>query len=721
MNRHAASVSLQRMVAKLLVWIAIVAAASPGSAQEEAITPIATCQQMVVENFEELPLGLTHIHGVVTWISVTRSGCIIQDDSAGLFVNLKLAERSDVLRAEADTIEALRVGQMVDVVGHLSTGGFSPQIIPQELQSVDAIALPAPRPFDPALFFSGAGDCQRMVVEGILEWSETTAEEQILHLAFEGRRFTVTLPRAEAVETAAWIDAVMEVTGVATAVFNTRGELLAPRLRALKGTDLRLLVPPPSQPWDAPFLPLNAVARFRPQPQTGHRIRTRGTVTLSVPGSHLYVQQGLSGLRVETLSCQAFSLGDEVEVSGFVAAASPVAEIIAADVKKLHAGKPIPAVRVTPRKVLQINGEAAYRGQLAKPGDFHGALIQFPATVLDVSATSRGGEVLLEAGEIGATLLCEPSAFQRVKNVLPGSDVLVAGIVTAVEGRDSRPLFLGEPRPTDRVELLLPTVADLVVLRPPSWWTPQRLGLALGAVGLAAVIASGWVVGLRSQVRRQLAVIEAGIQESASAEERHRIAREFHDTLEQDLAGIVLQLDAAAHRFSGTKAADVLEEQRRHLARVRSETHDFLWDLRDPYRQSGPFVMAVQSQIEALQTITDVPLIVEADDEFPALSPFVQHHLLRVVREAVANAIRHAEAGEIRVCLEGDDSHLILSIRDNGRGFATHDDPLPAGHFGLRGIRERVRRIGGTVAFETPPSAGTCVTVSVPRGSMKEG
>ena len=250
-----------------------------------------------------------------------------------------------------------------------------------------------------------------------------------------------------------------------------------------------------------------------------------------------------------------------------------------------------------------------------------------------------------------------------------------------------------------------------------AWDVYQATGsmpAALAAVAMVAGIASVWVMLLRRQVTRQLAVIEKKLQAEAATEERHRIAREFHDTLEQDLAGISLRLDAAAHRAADERSRHVLEEQRGLLARLQSETHDFLWDLRDPARHDGSLLESLAAQVAYLRSLTTVPIRFDSAGDLPRVPSLVQYQLLRVMREAVNNALKHADAAAIEVRVASGPDGLCLTVTDDGIGFDVAVRELLDGHFGIRGIRERARRIGATTAIESHSGRGTHVTIVVP-------
>jgi signal transduction histidine kinase len=191
----------------------------------------------------------------------------------------------------------------------------------------------------------------------------------------------------------------------------------------------------------------------------------------------------------------------------------------------------------------------------------------------------------------------------------------------------------------------------------------------LGVVAVMAALATVWAMALRRQVRRQLSIIEAQLQDEAATEERRRIAREFHDTLEQDLAGVAMRLDVAAERAGDEASRTVLESQRGFVERLRADAHDFLWDLRDPTRHDGSLVESLAEQVNAVQSSGRVAIQFRSCGFAKNVSPFVQHHLLRIVREAVTNAARHGKAKRIDIDLEGLSDTVVVSVKDDGEGF----------------------------------------------------
>jgi signal transduction histidine kinase len=340
--------------------------------------------------------------------------------------------------------------------------------------------------------------------------------------------------------------------------------------------------------------------------------------------------------------------------------------------------------------------------------------VTFPATVVDVHSSRVGGEVLLMAEGMGLSAVADLLTFTSLRTLPPGARVHVTGIIQPEIAANADPTAAQRGLADSRMQILLRSAADLRVVELPSWWTRRRLMLGLGAVATFAAASLLWILLLRRQVSRQLATIERKLQSEVATEERRRIAREFHDTLEQDLAGIELQMDAAADTTHDLQCRVVLEKQRGLLARLRQETHDFLWDLRDPARLDGAIVESLAAQTAYLQSGTSVPLRLLADERVGLVPAAVQFHLLRIVREAIHNAVRHGDPSEVSVGVRAEGADIVVEVVDDGHGFNPSAKQHLAGHFGLRGMSERAERIGARLAITSRPETGTRVRVSVP-------
>jgi signal transduction histidine kinase len=653
------------------------------------------------------------VRGVVTWRH--GAGMIVQDDSAGIWIEVTDAQRAGLWQGDGDPPADIREGTEVEIDGWSNRGGYAPNILPVRMRALGDKPQPPPRPYDRERFFQGVDDCLRVTVRGVVQGFRDDGDRWLLLLTEGTRRFTVAIEKQCLTEPPeAYVDAVVACVGVATAQFNTRGQFLSPRLNVTAGADLTVERPPDSPPFDSPRISLRALAGYQPQLADGHRLCTRGIVTHAVPGRFLYLQEDCLGVRVETTSQERYEPGDVVEVAGFVDGVGYVASLVEAVVRKVnHDTSPAP-IPIQPAAIAQINAVAAARFTLAEPGDYYGCLVTFSARVVDVQTTNGGGEVLLVAGNTGVAALANSLVFAGLRRLEPGSEVTVTGIVQPELMADNDLMRDWQSSNGLRMQILLRSAADIVVVRAPSWWKPHRLAAALAAVAGLAFVAVGWGVLLRRQVGRQLSLIESQLQTEAAAEERRRIAHEFHDTLEQDLAGIALRMDAAAGRAKDDHSRVELEQQRALLARLRSETHDFLWDLRDPQRNDGSLHASLAAQVAYQRSLMNVPITLHVDGDIPTrVAPLVQYQLLRIAREAVSNAIKYAEPSRIDLRVRGGTAGLDLEVADDGIGFDVMARESLEGHFGIRGMRERARRMGATIAIDSRPGAGTAVRVRV--------
>ena len=212
---------------------------------------------------------------------------------------------------------------------------------------------------------------------------------------------------------------------------------------------------------------------------------------------------------------------------------------------------------------------------------------------------------------------------------------------------------------------------------------------------------------------RQLAEYAAQVEELTIAAERQRLARELHDILSQGLAGLVLQLEAIkAHHEAGRveRTGEIIDQS---LARARStlaDSRSAIDDLRSiPASLSEAVLTKTERFTQATGIHCDLSLAL-GDRVVPREN---SDHLLRVLNEAMANITRHAGANQVWVRLEIKNNHLELEVRDDGSGFDPEKVDSP-GHYGLLGMRERARLMGGHLEIESAPGHGTRLRLIAP-------
>ncbi len=231
----------------------------------------------------------------------------------------------------------------------------------------------------------------------------------------------------------------------------------------------------------------------------------------------------------------------------------------------------------------------------------------------------------------------------------------------------------------------------------------------LGALTLAGLLYGARVRHLTRQLHATMLVRQM---------ERERIARGMHDTLLQSMQGLILRIHGVAERLAGhgreqQLLADILDqadhamnEGRRHVMNLRTATE---------------LAIGLEHALDALAATavmeggTGAAFSQQVHGTVRTLEANAAEELFYLLREAVLNAFRHANAGRIKVSWRYQRSRLLIEVRDNGTGMASavlvQGRP---GHFGLSGMRERARRLGARLLIESAPGEGTVVQLSVP-------
>ncbi|MGI8331951.1 sensor histidine kinase [Actinomadura scrupuli] len=201
------------------------------------------------------------------------------------------------------------------------------------------------------------------------------------------------------------------------------------------------------------------------------------------------------------------------------------------------------------------------------------------------------------------------------------------------------------------------------------------------------------------------------------AEERERMAREIHDTLAQGLAGVITQVQAAK------QARDRPADQERHLDTAAQLARDSLSEARRSVRALAPEPLENSRLPDALADVaagwsatSGIVAEITTTGNARPLHPEVEVTLLRAAQEALANVAKHAGATRVGLTLSYMEDVVTLDVRDDGGGFApalarTGDGD---GGYGLTAMRQRVRRLAGTLEIESEPGGGTAVCASVP-------
>jgi len=630
---------------------------------------------------EQAALGYpVRVRGVIT-MDAPAPDFIIQDASAGIFVEGNISPRYPHV-----------LGQFVEIEGVTGPGKFAPVIRETKLRVLGHRALPKATLFPFSQLANGQQDSQWAQVRGIVRsaavdqtsWREPTLALQV---ASEGGEFSVRVPIDHEQDFSSWVDSEVLIEGVCGSLYNADRQLTGILFYVPRLSFIKIEAP-------AKEVPVSALLRFSPGMGARHRVRLRGVVEYQHVGSDLFLQIQGKGLRVLTPQSTPLAVGDLVDVLGFPAMGGTAPILENAVFHRLgHRKEPDP-------EKMDLN----------KPWEqFDSALVTTDAKLLSRQAQPDGIRLMLQSGEVlfDATL---PPGFSGDSAIPLNSEVRVTGICLVRSG--------GLWRVPESLGMLLRSPHDIVVLTTPSWWN-LRHTLWLLAITVSILLAvAGWVVLLGRRLREQMFITREKLKHSAVLEERNRIARELHDTLEQELAGITMQLDLATDCFQQAPhiAQQALETARDMSRHSMVEARRSVWDLRCQLLERGDLVSAISQIVEPLVSPEHAKVNVDIKGSPVRLPGQKEMNLLRIAQEAVANAVKHGRAHQVNIELLYTSMSVCLNVIDDGCGFAA-SQAAPTGHFGLLDMRERAHSMGSCLNVESELGRGTRISLQIPLDS----
>jgi signal transduction histidine kinase len=236
----------------------------------------------------------------------------------------------------------------------------------------------------------------------------------------------------------------------------------------------------------------------------------------------------------------------------------------------------------------------------------------------------------------------------------------------------------------------------------------DRPALSSVSMSVIANAASTSAAALRSRQQAVSTVIER---------ERTRMAYALHDGLTQTVAGAVLELEALHRRVEDDPDAALrsLERSKVEIRRALAELRSMLFDLSERAQDPGPSE-PLRSYVDEVLERWHLPARVVVEGDFSRVPARVMSVAYVVVREALANAAKHAGDSPVRVRVAATDGDLAVTVGDDGQGFSPRDEQAAraAHHIGLEMLRRRVRDVGGRLRIESRSGAGTRVTAHFP-------
>jgi signal transduction histidine kinase len=224
------------------------------------------------------------------------------------------------------------------------------------------------------------------------------------------------------------------------------------------------------------------------------------------------------------------------------------------------------------------------------------------------------------------------------------------------------------------------------------------------------------VAQLEANLNRMAERLDAAMttqRQLAEAGERARIARELHDAISQDLFSLRLLAGGLRKALpAGSPLRPQVETMEQTATATMHEMQALLLELRPVALADAGLIPALEELCSAYQERLGVR--VDADLDPVALAPPVEHAVLRIVQEALANAVKHAQPNRVQLRLQRQDGQVAVTVSDDGGGF----DPARAERhgMGLGLMRERVAELGGSYQLDSTPGQGTTVQILLPTG-----
>ena len=590
------------------------------------------------------------------------------------------------------------VGQLVEVRGNATVRKFPVVLEPYDLKLTGWGTLPVPEQYSPVLVKTGSGQGRWVEAAGVVQSAETNG---LLNLMTKDGVLAVWIGQRQVKDAKDYVDTLVRLRGVLSLDPARPAQLLVPSPEFVE-----VQARAPVDPFALPNFSIAQLAALDVKPERLRRMKSGGVVTCCLPQG-VFFQDDTGGAFVQTSEASVLCPGDRVEVVGFPSTESGMVMLSESSVRKIGGGNP--------PKPMHLSMDELVARKSA------GMLVSLEAMLIEQRDTSEAQLLTLQIG----TKFFEVARLADVAGRLPqipvGSRLAITGVCRLSQSVAHFGMAESEAAGAiASLKIWIPAPANVVILERPPWWTLKRAAWVGGLFALGLFGALIRVRILRRRVTQKARELQATMSQleketrtAAVLAERDRLAGEIHDSLEQGLTAIMLQLDAANKRAEKSPEARGILRVARNMAEFsRAEVQHAVWDMQSPLLANADLGTAL-THVASLISSVSSQVKVNISGCPQSLPSSVEHHLLRIGQEAVTNAVKHAQAKNIRVTLDYTGSELILSVKDDGCGFSseTVQQITQSGHFGLHGIRARANKIGAQLDVSSLIGIGTTITV----------
>jgi signal transduction histidine kinase len=655
---------------------------------EEPITNVAAVRRLSVEQASRgLPVS---VEAVVTFYDKGYN-FFVTDEHDGIFI---------FYPKELATLLQPKIGDRVRIEGVTVPGDFLPAIAARNIQLLASGQHIPYRKVNAEELLVPAMECQAVELEAIVKGTSTSNHFNHSLLTFDvqvqGWNFKAVFRRDVAARDAQrdLVEKKVRLRGVAASSFNDQRQLTG-RLIWVDDIESITLLDDHIETLAAPILPVDQILRVDSPPR--QRIRIRGCVTHVDTGRGIYLRGEGGGMLVLTAQIPPLEVGDHVEAEGYPVMSAFRPNLTAVRVTRLdlppESPQPVPLVLSAARHSRE-----------------HDELVTLDAEVAQADTTSSGLVLLCRAEGVNFQAILTSRDLPQ-EPILPEMKLRLTGICEVMSDHPQA-ISLN----ASGFKISVRTSNDITILQRPSWWTRTRMFNALGIVALTSLVVIAWAFTLNRTVNAQTLQIREHASLHATREERERIARDLHDTLEQELMGVTLVLDDTAAKLNGEskQVSEQLDLARRLLRRAREESRSTIRDLRNVSIEMLGLSRSMEEMIRPLTEAAGLAFELRTLGHPYRLKGTQEHQIMLIAREAATNATRHSKCTRVDVALEYLEGLVKLVVSDDGIGFDTEQIGPSGDHFGLRGIKERAEKCRGTLAVVSTPQAGTTLTVTMP-------
>ena len=423
------------------------------------------------------------LHGVVTYFDTIGPDMFFQDSTGGIWIHWLPDQPKP------------KKGQLIELEGVTTQVDFAPDIAQPHWRVIGESPMPNPHRPTYERLAAAAEDSTWVEVEGIVRAVSAYPNGGYLRLklAVDGGRTLALIPPGYDRIPTELVEARVRIQGVAAAVFNRKNQILSPLLHIGTLSDITILEPAPSEPFQAPTQPIEGLQRFSYKGASTRRVHVRGTVTAVLGDTGFFVQDPTGSIYVDGGATTQLKPGNVVDIAGFpgVVDNRPALEE--------------PSIRIAGSVPPQTPPLISHADALS--GTYDSALVSIEGQVEGVAQLPDETDLVLRDAQGMFTAISKGKAQRSGLGTLrSGSRIRLTGICLVDSDALGNPVSF---------KMRFRSSQDIAILQTPPWLTPERAASIVSILAFAILGALAWVGILRRRVQSQTEIIRTTLESTA--------------------------------------------------------------------------------------------------------------------------------------------------------------------------------------------------------------